>query len=146
MLLSISMPTTEYEPGRPSYQELLAAYDRARETWERNPGPHSLAVLETGLQFLVQELQRPGKFEMGQMVMTPGADEALRAARQVPLAFLLRHKNGDWGELPEEDIRENAWPLENGARLFSAASSNSPIQANHRDFVVSIDKNLPKLR
>jgi hypothetical protein len=114
------MPTTEYEPGRSSYQELLAAYDRARETWERDPGPHTLAILETGLQFLIQELKRPGKFEMGQMVMTPGADETLRAARQVPLEFLLRHKNGDWGELPPEDVRENAWSLENGARLFSA--------------------------
>jgi len=57
---------------------------------------------------------------MGQLVMTPGADETLRVARQVPLEFLLRHKNGDWGELPEEDIRENEWSLENGVRLFSA--------------------------
>ena len=24
------------------------------------------------------------------------------------------------GELPEEDVRENEWSLENGARLFSA--------------------------
>jgi|SRR5215212_9628745 len=114
------MPTPEYEPGQPSRQELLAAYERARDTWERDPGPHTLAVLETGLQFLVQELHRRGRFELGQMVMTPGADETLRAARQLPLEFLLRHKNGDWGELTEEDIRENEWSLENGARLFSA--------------------------
>jgi hypothetical protein len=114
------MSITEHEPQRPRYQELLAAYDRARETWERDPGPNTLAVLETGLQFLVQELQRPGKFELGQMVMTPGADESLRAAQQTPLEFLVRHKNGDWGELPPEDVRENEWSLENGARLFSA--------------------------
>ena len=57
---------------------------------------------------------------MGQLVMTPGADEALRAAQQVPLEFLLRHKNGDWGELRAEDLRENEWSLENGARLLSA--------------------------
>ena len=114
------MQPIEYEPRRPSHQDLLAAYDRARETWERDPGPHTLAVLETGLQCLVQELQRPGKFELGQLVMTPGADETLRAALQEPLEFLLRHKNGDWWELPEEDVRENEWSLENGARLFSA--------------------------
>ena len=114
------MPIIEYEPQRPSYQELLAAYDRAREMWEHTPGPHTLSVLETGLQFLVQELYRPGKFELGQMVMTPGANETLRSAHQVAPEFLLRHKHGDWGELPEEDIRENAWSLENGARLFSA--------------------------
>src|SRR3954470_3718423 len=114
------MSIREQEPWRPSYQELLTAYDRARETYERGPSPRTLAALETGLQFLVQELHRPGKFELGQMVMTPGADLAMRAARQVPPEFLLRHKNGDWGELPPEDVRENEWSLENGARLFSA--------------------------
>ena len=98
----------------------MAPYDRARETWERDPGPHTVAVLEIGLQILVQELLRPGKFELGQMVMTPGADLAMRTSRQVPPEFLLRHKNGDWSELSEEDVRENEWSLANGARLFSA--------------------------
>ena len=112
------MPITEHEPQRPGYHDLLAAYDRARETYERHPSAHSFAVLETGLG--IQELQRPGKFDLGHLVMTPGANETLRAARQVPLEFLLRHKNGNWGELPEEDVRENEWSLENGARLFSA--------------------------
>jgi len=46
------MQRTEYEPRRPSYQELLAAYDRARESYEREPSPRSFAVLETGLQLL----------------------------------------------------------------------------------------------
>jgi hypothetical protein len=99
---------------------LLAAYDRARETYERGPSAHTLAVLETGLAILVQELHKPGKFDLGQMVMTPGADESLRGAQQTPLEFLVRLKHGDWGELPPEDIRENEWSLENGARLFSA--------------------------
>jgi len=91
------MPTTEQEPQQPSYQELLAAYDRAREVWERDPGPHTLAILETGLQFLIQELQQPGKFELcHMMMMTPGADLTMRTAQQVPPEFLLRHKNGDW--------------------------------------------------
>src|SRR5829696_8987095 len=111
------MPKTEDEPRRPRYQELLAAYDRARETWERDPAPHTLAILETGLQFLIQELQQPRKSELGQMVMTPGADLARRTSRQVPPEFLLRHKNGDWSELSEEDVRENEWSLANGARL-----------------------------
>jgi hypothetical protein len=90
------MPTPEDEPRRPRYQELLAAYNRARETYERDPGPRSLTVLETGLGILIQELHRPGKFDLGQMVMTPGADVTMRAAQQVPPEFLLRHKNGDW--------------------------------------------------
>jgi len=114
------MSTTEHEPRRPSYQDLLAAYDRARENYQRDPSPRSLAILETGLAILVQELHRPGKFELGQVVMTPGAEEVMREAQHVPPEFLLRHKHGDWGELPEEDLRENEWPLQHGARLFSA--------------------------
>jgi hypothetical protein len=119
------MSITEHEPQRPSYQDLLAPYDRARESYERDPSPRSFAVLETGLQLLMQELHRPGKFELGQLVMTPGVDETLRAAHQAPLEFLVRHKNGDWGELPEEDVRENEWSLENGARLFSAYTTRT---------------------
>ena len=90
------MPTTEHEPQRPSYQELLTAYDRARETYERDPTPRTLSILETGLQILVQELHRPGKFDLGQMVMTPGADLGMREGQHVPPEFLLRHKHGDW--------------------------------------------------
>ena len=114
------MPTTEYEQRPPRYQELLAAYDRARETYERAPNPHTFAVLETGLAFLVQELHQPGKFDLGQMVMTPGAGETIREAQQVPPEFLLRHKHGDWGDLPPEDIQENERALRVGSRLFSA--------------------------
>lgn len=114
------MPTPEQEPRPPRYQELLTAYDRARQTYERDPSPRSLAVLETGLAILVQELHRPGKFELGQMVMTPGADEAMREARHVPPEFLLRHKHGDWGDLPPEDVQENERALRVGSRLFSA--------------------------
>lgn len=86
------------------------------------PAPVLIASVEdvTDLQILIHELQRPGKFELGHLLMTSGADEALRIAQQAPPEFLLRYKNGDWDELPEEDTRENEWSLVNGARLFSA--------------------------
>ena len=114
------MSTIEQEPRPPRYQVLLTAYDRIRDTYERMPSAQGLAALDIGLSLLIQELQRPGTFDLGQLVMTHGADEAMRAARQVPSEFLLRHKHGDWGDLPPEDIQENAWALANGARLFSA--------------------------
>lgn len=82
--MQVLLPTTEYEPHRPHYQELLAAYERAREAFERDPNPHREAVLESGLLSLIDELHRPGMFALGQLLMTPGADETLRAARQIP--------------------------------------------------------------
>jgi hypothetical protein len=47
------MSTTEHDSRRPSYRDLLRAYERARETYERDPSLQGFAVLETGLEILV---------------------------------------------------------------------------------------------
>jgi hypothetical protein len=60
------------------------------------------------------------KFEPGQIVATPGALAAFEASGEEPLAFLLRHVEGDWGELSPEDICENELSLQHGWRLLSA--------------------------
>ena len=119
------MPTIEQDPRRPGYRELLAAYERARETYERDPGQHSLTVLETGLAILVQELHKPGKFDLGQMAMTPGADRASRDARQVPLEFLAPPAR----RLGRPAPRRPSGPtgrLQHSARLFSALPHPTP--------------------
>ena len=59
-------------------------------------------------------------FPLGQIVATPGALAALEASGQTPFEFLVRHNAGDWGDLVEEDRRENARALRHGSRLFSA--------------------------
>src|SRR5688572_22215780 len=113
------MPTTEYEPHPPSPRDLLRAYERAWQHWEHDPSPRTFAVLETGIEILYCELEKPGKFELGQVVMTPGAGEALLAAQHVPPEFLLRHMHGDSGEQCAEDRRENERALRHGSRLLS---------------------------
>ena len=60
------------------------------------------------------------KFDLGQIVATPGALEALESAGQNPTEFLTRHVAGDWGELDQEDQQANNDALESGARLLSA--------------------------
>ena len=114
------MPRTEDEPRLPSYRDLLAAYDRARESWETDPRPRTFAVLVTGIEILYRELAKPGKFPLGQVLLTPGATETLFTAQQVPPEFLLRHQHGDWGELCAEDRRENERSLRVGSRLLSS--------------------------
>ncbi len=48
------------------------------------------------------------RFDLGRVVATPGALEALTAAQTAPgELLLLRHASGDWGEVPMEDAREN---------------------------------------
>jgi len=60
------------------------------------------------------------KFDLGQIVATPGALEALESAGQSPAEFLSRHATCDWGEVDEEDTQANDDGLKTGARLLSA--------------------------
>jgi hypothetical protein len=60
------------------------------------------------------------KFDVGQIVATPGALAALEQAGQSAFEFLARHASGDWGELSDEDRRENEFSLGHGLRLLSA--------------------------
>jgi len=60
------------------------------------------------------------RFPLGRIVATPGALIALAEAGQTPQEFIRRHEMGDWGDLDEEDRRENERSLEDGCRLLSA--------------------------
>ena len=60
------------------------------------------------------------KFLLGQIVATPGALRALEEAGQGAVEFLSRHQHGDWGELTEEDKKENEFSLLNDLRILSA--------------------------
>ena len=62
------------------------------------------------------------KFELGQVVATPGALEALEKSGQSPAEFLSRHARGDWGSVCEEDAELNNQALIDGSRLLSSYS------------------------
>ena len=67
----------------------------------------------------MRKRERKPLFDLGQLVATPGALAALEKAGQSPMEFLSRHVTGDWGEIPEEDRKENQFSLEKGFRLMS---------------------------
>ena len=67
----------------------------------------------------MQQTRQQPLFSLGQLVATPGALAALEKAGQGPLDFLSRHVHGDWGDLCEEDRRENQFSLGRGCRLLS---------------------------
>jgi hypothetical protein len=62
----------------------------------------------------------PVQFSPGRTLITPGAREAIAASGQSPSEFLDRHVRGDWGDLEDEDRRQNDFSLENGYRILSA--------------------------
>jgi hypothetical protein len=57
---------------------------------------------------------------LGQTYITPGAEEALMIAGQTGIEFLRRHMSQDWGDLSDEDVRENDLSLREGFRVLSA--------------------------
>ena len=68
------------------------------------------------------------RFVLGRILATPGALEALRKAGENPASFLLRHANGDWGNLSEEDKRENELSVRTGLRILSAYKLRSDVR------------------
>jgi hypothetical protein len=64
-------------------------------------------------------------FELGRIVATPGALQALQKAEQQPAEFLDRHVKGDWGDLDDEDKQENEFSVRNGFRILSAYTTSA---------------------
>jgi hypothetical protein len=67
-------------------------------------------------------------FPLGQIVITRGAVEALAEAGQLPMEFVQRHQSGDWGEVPEEDKRENDFSVTHGFRILSAYRTSRDVR------------------
>jgi hypothetical protein len=58
-------------------------------------------------------------FDLGPIVATSDALEALQRNEMTGLELLSRHARGDWGELCEEDREANKSAIKSGARLMS---------------------------
>ena len=57
---------------------------------------------------------------LGRLLATPGALRAFAEAQETPLPYLLRHSEGDWGDLDTEDRAANLRALREGTRVLSA--------------------------
>lgn len=64
-------------------------------------------------------------FKLGQLLVTPGALEALQASGESPWVFLTRHLIGDWGELCAEDKRLNDDAVQDESRILSAYTTST---------------------
>ena len=67
-------------------------------------------------------------FETGQMVWTCGVSGKIAGNAEFAKfveTSLKRHTGGDWGELTEEDKKENEFSMEKHLRLFSAYKKDS---------------------
>lgn len=62
------------------------------------------------------------QFKLGRIFMTPGIAESLDQSEV--LHALRRHSRGDWGDVSEEDRKENELSLNKAMRLFSVYHSS----------------------
>ena len=65
-------------------------------------------------------------FNLGQLVMTRGVNDQVaenEAFAKFVMSSLTRHRRGDWGNLSDEDKKENGLSLKDGFRLLSAYES-----------------------
>ena len=73
----------------------------------------------------MQTTERKPLFDLGQLVATPGALAALEKSGQSSMEFFSRHVTGDWGDLGEDDRKENQFSLQKGFRLLSSYKTNA---------------------
>lgn len=70
------------------------------------------------------EQGRAPLFGLGAVAATPGAAEVLGREggswRLNAAPLLARHQEGDWGDVPPEDARENSRSAEHGWRVVSS--------------------------
>jgi hypothetical protein len=63
---------------------------------------------------------KSGKFESGQIVITPGIVGMIQRAELDVVPYLARHLAGDWGDMDDEDKATNDESMETGLRVMSA--------------------------
>lgn len=83
-----------------------------------------MAEDDSGVPPQIEILIIAPRFQLGQIVATPGALQALERAGESEATFLARHASADWGELDEEDKASNDYDMEHGGRLLSAYRLN----------------------
>lgn len=66
------------------------------------------------------------KFRLGHIVSTPNALE--RLTQDDILMGIKRHQAGDWGDVGEEDRKENELSLQKGFRLLSVYHAASGVK------------------
>ena len=59
-------------------------------------------------------------FALGELVVTPGAQDLLSQAAIHVGEMLERHQRGDWGQVDQVDMRQNALGVRLGLRIRSA--------------------------
>jgi hypothetical protein len=67
-------------------------------------------------------------FSLGKVYLTISARESLEESNQTAAEFLLRHQSGNWGNICEDDKRENELSVKEGFRILSAYRTSQDVK------------------
>ncbi len=70
-------------------------------------------------------------FALGLLVARPAALKALTEVRSTGFEYVARHETGDWGDLSDEDERENDLSVQEGFRILSAYTLKTGAHLDH---------------
>jgi hypothetical protein len=104
----------------PAWRQTLGEYQRAFVSFQRDPGSLSrVAFLDRAMERLQAAYQEPGLFALGEVQLTSGAFGELTRGKHLAEEFLIRHKNGDWGDVSAEEAARNQDNVAKGWRIVS---------------------------
>ena len=75
---------------------------------------------------MTEKVNTASKFTLGKLLFTRGVNDLVADKEQFAkfvMESLGRHARGDWGELSQEDKKENDFALSRYLRIFSAYES-----------------------
>lgn len=67
-------------------------------------------------------------FSLGQISLTIGAQDALKESNQTANEFLAKHSTGNWGDVCDDDKKENELSLIEGFRILSAYKTKNNVK------------------
>jgi len=67
-------------------------------------------------------------FPLGNVYLTIGAREALEESNQTATEFLAKHQSGDYGDICEDDKRENELSVKEGFRILSSYKTSKDVK------------------
>lgn len=79
-------------------------------------------------QNTITQPQNKVLFPLGEIYLTIGAQEALEESSQLPNEFLQRHQSGDWGNVCDDDRKENELSVIEGFRILSAYKTSQDVK------------------
>jgi len=68
---------------------------------------------------LAKQGKKTAKFPLGIVVTTPGAAEAFARTGEEFRHYLRKHVTGDWGDVSDDDAKENDYSVSRHLRIFS---------------------------